>query len=132
MLTKYSQTIVLILCSSSKCNVCNDILFQCTMIVNLMQKGRRAMRDEGLDLLSVGFCIYSLRGQEVGRCSTDFFRYNASCARSKSFINLREVSGRFKLPPGNYLIVPSTFKPDEEGEFILRVFTERSVMSAEL
>jgi len=105
---------------------------KCTMIVNLMQKGRRAMRDEGLDLLSVGFCIYALREAEPGRCTTDFFRYNASCARSKSFINLREVSGRFKLPPGNYLIVPSSFKPDEEGEFILRVFTEKSAASAQL
>ena len=105
---------------------------KCTMIVNLMQKGRRAMRDEGLDLLSVGFAIYALRDEAPGRCTTDFFRYNASCARSKAFINLREVSGRFKLPPGNYLIVPSSFKPDEEGEFILRVFTEKAVSSSEL
>ena len=110
----------------------NDAENKCTMIVNLMQKGRRAMRDDGKDLLSAGFCIYSLGEEEPGRCETDFFRYNASCARSKSFINLREVSGRFKLPPGNYLIVPSTFKPDEEGDFILRVFTERAVNSAEL
>ena len=48
------------------------------------------------------------------------------------FRNLREVSGRFKLPPGNYLIVPSSFNPDEQGDFILRVFTEQAVNSAEL
>lgn len=34
------------------------------------------------------------------------------------------MSCRFKLPPGNYLIVPSTFEPDEEGEFLIRVFSE--------
>jgi len=28
------------------------------------------------------------------------------------------------LPPGHYLIVPSTFDPNEEGEFIIRVFSE--------
>ena len=62
---------------------------KCTMIVNLMQKGRRAMRDEGLDLLSVGFCIYALREAEPGRCTTDFFRYNASCARRwEKFTNI--------------------------------------------
>jgi Calpain large subunit, domain III. len=54
----------------------------------------------------------------------NFFKYNASVARSPSFINLREVSCRFKLPPGVYCIVPSTFEPNEEGEFILRVFSE--------
>lgn len=45
-------------------------------------------------------------------------------ARSPSFINLREVSCRFKLPPGTYCIVPSTFDPNEEGEFLLRIFSE--------
>lgn len=97
---------------------------KCTVIVNLMQKGRRAMMEEGKDLLSIGFCIYALQGGARQRMDTDFFRYNASCARSKSFINMREVSGRFKLPPGSYVIVPSTFKPQEEGEFLLRIFTE--------
>jgi len=96
----------------------------CTVIVNLMQRGRRALRDEGFDLLSVGFCIYKVEAG-AGRCTTEFFRYNASVARSKAFINLREVSGRYKLPPGSYIIVPSTFNPGEEGEFILRVFTEK-------
>jgi len=98
---------------------------KCTVIINLMQRGRRAMRDEGLDLLTIGFCIYNIRDEPSGRCDTDFFRYNASCARSKAFINLRELSARFRLPPGNYVIVPSTFKPDEGGDFLLRVFSEK-------
>lgn len=34
------------------------------------------------------------------------------------------MSCRFKLPPGTYCIVPSTFEPNEEGEFLLRVFSE--------
>ena len=56
----------------------------------------------------------------------DYFRYNASCARSKSFINLREVVGRFKLEPGSYIVIPSTFEPDQEGDFLLRVFSEKA------
>lgn len=99
---------------------------KCTVIINLMQRGRRAMRDEGLDLLTVGFVVYHLKAAPDGRLDTAFFKYNASCARSKAFINLREVCARFRLPPGNYVIVPSTFNPNEEGEFLLRVFTEKA------
>jgi len=105
---------------------------KCTVIINLMQKGRRALMDDGLELLSVGFCVYAIRGGEAGHLDTEFFTYNASCARSKSFVNLREVSGRFKLPPGNYVILPSTFHPNEEGEFILRVFTEKPNNASEI
>lgn len=55
---------------------------------------------------------------------TNFFKYNASTARSPTFINLREISSRFSLPPGTYCIVPSTFDPNDQGEFLLRVFSE--------
>lgn len=98
----------------------------CTCIVSLMQKGRRAKRDEGLDTLSIGFAVYHVRDGDSGPLDTDFFRYNKSVGRSKAFINLREVSVRFRFPPGTYVIIPSTFKPNEEGEFIIRVFTEQA------
>jgi len=100
----------------------------CTCIVSLMQKGRRAMRDEGLDTLTIGFAIYYLSDPDSvpKPLDTDYMRYNRSCARSKVFVNLREVSQRFRLPPGTYVIIPSTFNPDEDGDFLLRIFTEKS------
>ncbi|XP_055496912.1 calpain-3 isoform X1 [Leucoraja erinacea] len=61
----------------------------------------------------------------------DFFLYQASRSRSKSYINLREVSERFRLPPGEYVIVPSTYEPHQEGEFVLRVFSEKQNLSEE-
>ena len=55
----------------------------------------------------------------------DFFLRQASKARSELFVNLREVSSRFCLPEGEYIIVPSTFEPQKEGNFVLRVFSEK-------
>ncbi|XP_077283019.1 calpain A isoform X1 [Arctopsyche grandis] len=98
----------------------------CTVIVALMQKNRRSQRSAGLDCLTIGFAIYKQSPNGPKPLPLDFFKYNASVARSPSFINLREVSCRFKLPPGTYCIIPSTFDANEEGEFLLRVFTEKS------
>ncbi|POI22355.1 hypothetical protein CIB84_013898, partial [Bambusicola thoracicus] len=56
-----------------------------------------------------------------------FFTRNQPVARSETYINLREVSSRIKLPKGEYLIVPSTFEPYKNGEFCLRVFSEKKV-----
>ncbi|XP_037918203.1 calpain-A isoform X4 [Hermetia illucens] len=99
---------------------------KCTVIVALMQKNRRSRRNMGMDCLTIGFAIYHLSDRDLRTKPQPltFFKYNASVARSPAFINLREVSCRFKLPPGHYLIVPSTFDPNEEGEFLIRVFSE--------
>ena len=32
---------------------------------------------------------------------------------------------RIRLPVGKYCIIPSTFMPDQEGDFILRVHIEQ-------
>ncbi|XP_070403116.1 calpain-3 isoform X1 [Nothobranchius furzeri] len=62
----------------------------------------------------------------------DFFLFNSSKARSKSYINLREVTQRFRLSSGEYVIIPSTYEPHQEGDFILRVFSEKRNTSEEI
>lgn len=54
-----------------------------------------------------------------------FFLSHQPAARSNTYVNLREVSGRARLPPGEYLVVPSTFEPFQDGDFCLRVFSEK-------
>eukprot|EP00753_Platysulcus_tardus_P015043 PLAT4738.1.p2 GENE.PLAT4738.1~~PLAT4738.1.p2 ORF type:complete len:574 (-),score=302.24 PLAT4738.1:105-1790(-) len=46
---------------------------------------------------------------------------------SRTFAPLRSVAGRCKLPPGEYVIVPSTFKAGTETRFLLEVHTSTDV-----
>uniref|UniRef100_A0A8C5AVP4 Calpain-3 n=1 Tax=Gadus morhua TaxID=8049 RepID=A0A8C5AVP4_GADMO len=100
----------------------------CTVVVALMQKGRRKERSKGASLYTIGFSIYevlrAMHGcqQHLGK---EFFLYTKSTAKCQSYINLREITERFRLPPGEYVVIPTTFKPHNEGEFILRVFSEK-------
>uniref|UniRef100_A0A3B1JRR3 Calpain 9 n=1 Tax=Astyanax mexicanus TaxID=7994 RepID=A0A3B1JRR3_ASTMX len=96
---------------------------RCSVIVALMQKNRRKLRKEGLDLETIGFAIYQAPNDE-DHLEKDFFRFNSSKARSRTYINMREISERFSLEPGSYLVVPTTFQPHIEADFALRVFSE--------
>uniref|UniRef100_A0A8C6LFR5 Calpain-3 n=1 Tax=Nothobranchius furzeri TaxID=105023 RepID=A0A8C6LFR5_NOTFU len=100
----------------------------CTFVVALMQKNRRKERKMGANLFTIGFAIYEVPKEMHGNkqhMQKDFFLFNSSKARSKSYINLREVTQRFRLSSGEYVIIPSTYEPHQEGDFILRVFSEK-------
>ena len=43
---------------------------------------------------------------------------------SGAYINKREVTGRFRVQPGNYILIPSIYESDREGTFLIRIFTE--------
>ncbi|KFQ74956.1 Calpain-2 catalytic subunit, partial [Phaethon lepturus] len=63
-------------------------------------------------------------GQTNIHLSKNFFLTNKAREKSNTFINLR-----FKLPAGEYIIVPSTFEPNKNGDFCLRVFSEKNANS---
>ncbi|XP_063803906.1 calpain-3 isoform X4 [Pseudophryne corroboree] len=107
----------------------------CSFLVALMQKNRRKDRKAGANLFTIGFAIYEVPKEMHGNkqhLQKDFFLYNASKDKCKSYINMREVSQRFRLPPSEYVIIPSTYEPHQEGEFILRVFSEKRNVSEEV
>uniref|UniRef100_A0A7N8XQ03 Calpain 9 n=1 Tax=Mastacembelus armatus TaxID=205130 RepID=A0A7N8XQ03_9TELE len=78
----------------------------CSVVIALMQKNRRKLRKEGLDLETIGFAVYKAP-EEEDHLGKDFFRYNPSTARSKTYINMRE--------------------PHHEADFLIRIFSERKL-----
>ncbi|KAL1124152.1 hypothetical protein AAG570_001922, partial [Ranatra chinensis] len=99
----------------------------CTVIVALMQKNRRRM---GIDSHPIGFSVFEL--PDVDSLSkpldNEFFQLQDSIMNT-TFSDKREVSARLQLTIGTYVIVPATFEPNNDAEFILRVFTgEKSHM----
>ncbi|XP_056292021.1 calpain-2 catalytic subunit-like isoform X2 [Pseudoliparis swirei] len=104
----------------------------CTFLVGLMQKDGRRQKRLDRNLETIGFAIYEYKGCSNVHLGPDVLLRQRAVARSSSFINTREVCDRFKLPPGEYAIVPSTFQPHKKGSFVLRVFSEKKAATSPL
>ncbi|KFB50195.1 calpain, putative [Anopheles sinensis] len=99
---------------------------QSTVIVSLIQKNRRSKRNKGIDCLSIGYVLYKVDPNVVQQqkpLTAEFFRRHCASGNA-TYINLRENTNRYQVEPGTYVIVPSTFEQNQEGEFMIRVFSE--------
>ncbi|CAI2349809.1 unnamed protein product [Caenorhabditis sp. 36 PRJEB53466] len=99
-----------------------------TVIVAVLQKYRRELRAEGKDLLPIGVSIYQSTDSRQA-LNSQFFSQNRPVARTSVFINTRETTVRFRVPPGKYVIVPCTFDAYDDAEFLLRVYANGTLKS---
>ncbi|ULT98589.1 hypothetical protein L3Y34_000152 [Caenorhabditis briggsae] len=95
-----------------------------TVIVAVLQKYRRELKSKGKDLLPIGVSIYSVGASGGARIplTSEFFSRNRAIAKTTIFVNTREVTVRFRVPPGEYVIVPCTFDAYDDAEFLLRCY----------
>lgn len=106
-----------------------------TVIVSLMQKDTRLKRittGEESSEEFIQFRLYRIKdGLEIDNisgCSSKLYANQLDrVGSSGSYINSREVTKRFRVPPGNYLIIPSTYDEDRDCEFMLRIYTEKVI-----
>jgi len=101
----------------------------CTTIIALMQKDRRKGRNLNLKMLAIGFMLYKIEPIHVeilkkGQRLPQQFFYTNKPTNKVVFSNPREQSIRLKLDPGDYVIIPSTYDSNEQGDFVLRIFSE--------
>ncbi|KAH9512851.1 Calpain-1 catalytic subunit [Bulinus truncatus] len=101
----------------------------CTLIVSLMEKEKGNQSN-----IAVGFDIYKLKHPDLRPLDNSRAPESALLLtkRSGSYVFYREVTKRFELSRGTYVIIPSTYQPNEEAEFMLRIFTEKRVDSGVL
>ncbi|XP_015204861.2 calpain-9-like isoform X1 [Lepisosteus oculatus] len=98
----------------------------CNILVSLMQKPQERFRHLSPNA-SIGYVIFQVPPsykEQRGKFPAAFFNSQSPIAKTKAFINSREVTECFQLKPGDYLIVPSTYKPDETANFILSIFSK--------
>uniref|UniRef100_A0A3Q3VYC4 Calpain catalytic domain-containing protein n=1 Tax=Mola mola TaxID=94237 RepID=A0A3Q3VYC4_MOLML len=81
----------------------------CSFVLALMQKHQRR---RGINL-SIALHIYK------------DLKTHRPVLYSHHYSSRREIVLRSSLPPGHYIIIPSTFEPNQQGEFLLRVLTEQ-------
>uniref|UniRef100_A0AAV2JC16 Calpain catalytic domain-containing protein n=1 Tax=Knipowitschia caucasica TaxID=637954 RepID=A0AAV2JC16_KNICA len=90
------------------------------VLICLQQKEKRATPKDGKsENLAIGFDIHRV---ELNR------KYRMHTAQQKVagsiYINSRCVFLRKELKEGRYVIIPTTFDPGQQGDFLLRVFTD--------
>ncbi|NXS60851.1 CAN14 protein, partial [Brachypteracias leptosomus] len=101
-------------------------LGSCNVVISLMQKHSSKHRNRAPHLF-IGFSLYKY--QESNRkLPPAFFTRHQPVNKHQVFLDEREVTHDFHLVPGVYVIVPSTLEPQQESEFILRVFSRKHLM----
>ncbi|OXB82813.1 UNVERIFIED_CONTAM: hypothetical protein H355_010383 [Colinus virginianus] len=102
----------------------------CSVVISLMQKHSSKHRNRAPHLF-IGFSLYkvALQQEEINqKLPPAFFTRHQPVNKHQVFLDEREVTCDFHLEPGVYVIVPSTLEPQQESEFLLRVFSRKHVL----
>nr|XP_023833856.1 calpain-8 [Salvelinus alpinus] len=96
---------------------------QCTVLVELLQKNRR--KKDKVNFLHIAFHIYRVPPKLQGLClGQSFFSSQQPVGSSGKYQPLRAVWREVRLDPGNYVILASTYSPNQPAEFFLRIYSK--------
>uniref|UniRef100_A0A3B5M044 Calpain catalytic domain-containing protein n=1 Tax=Xiphophorus couchianus TaxID=32473 RepID=A0A3B5M044_9TELE len=97
------------------------------VLVSLMQKPDKRNR-RLVQNLHIGFSVFEVSAVFLpavrGKFPAHFFSTNKPVAQLENYPNAREVMQLLSLKPGEFLIVPSTYSPNETASFILTVLSK--------
>ena len=72
---------------------------------------------------AIGFGIFKFKNNE--RLDGKFLKTHQERNSGGFLESLPQVTKRFELKPGKYIIIPFTQMANEEGDFLLRIFSEK-------
>ncbi|CAH8440362.1 unnamed protein product [Dicrocoelium dendriticum] len=107
----------------------NDEEQLATVTVGLMQRDVR--KQKGSDFETIGFMVYDVPDDQQTLLSRAQLLTKKAIG-SSPFSNTREVTKTFRLKPGSYVFIPSTYEPNVEARFVLRILYQVAVTDMEL
>ncbi|KAK2891567.1 calpain-2 catalytic subunit [Channa argus] len=96
------------------------------VLISLIQKPDKRNR-RLVQNLHIGFYVFEVTEQykqQKWKLPATFFNTHTPVAQTKLLMNAREVMELLVLKPGDYLIVPSTYNPNEMASFILTIYSK--------
>uniref|UniRef100_A0A0A9WPX4 Calpain-A n=1 Tax=Lygus hesperus TaxID=30085 RepID=A0A0A9WPX4_LYGHE len=93
-----------------------------TVVISLLQKDRKyVMHSMHKKMQQIGYFIYALPDSPFWSGRINWLK-PAGFSRHYA---VQEVTKRFRMSLGTYLVVPCTYKAGREGSYILRILTEK-------
>ncbi|KAK2162664.1 hypothetical protein LSH36_94g04017 [Paralvinella palmiformis] len=97
---------------------------RCTCLVELTQKDRRRHKNKGRINVDIGFVVYKCSSAYSLPLPQSYFEQHTFQDRCDFFANGEQVSKRFLLELGEYVLIPSTYSPHTDADFMVRVLLE--------
>eukprot|EP00064_Thunnus_orientalis_P010941 superscaffoldBa00001530_g10970 len=92
------------------------------VLISLQQRDMKIHRRFGQgENLTIGFSVFKV---ELNRKYRMHDILTQKCVVTSTYINARTVFVRSMLSQGRYIIMPTTFKPEALGDYMIRVFTD--------
>ncbi|KAK7904862.1 hypothetical protein WMY93_017469 [Mugilogobius chulae] len=103
------------------------------MLVSLMQMPDKRNRRQ-VQTFHIGFSVFELTENYKstrGKLPASFFSSSSLIFQTTTFLNAREVMEFFSLKPGEYIIVPSTYNPNETASFMMTICSKAQIHNSE-
>uniref|UniRef100_UPI00398F662A calpain-14-like n=1 Tax=Pristiophorus japonicus TaxID=55135 RepID=UPI00398F662A len=96
----------------------------CSFTVSLLQKPRDHRRNKSprFYIACHVFKVPPTLQVQNGKLPEAFFKSQQPVKQNTKYTNTREVCETYQLEPGTYVLVPCTYNPNEQAEFILRIY----------